>query len=125
MDALKTERLGQIHVSDIIKPCMRNVIYNKTEPKTGASTEDVKSLYFGQCVHSNSQLATEENHEKFLAYDYVRDVSLTREDLGDNLTNKEGNKKSVQAIFLDTHIQLIPRPIKFQCPLTGPIAEYI
>ena len=26
LDALKTERLGQIHVSDIIKPCMRNVI---------------------------------------------------------------------------------------------------
>ena len=23
MEALKTERLGQIHVSDIIKPCMR------------------------------------------------------------------------------------------------------
>ena len=29
MQALKTERLGQIHVSDIIKPCMRNVIYRK------------------------------------------------------------------------------------------------
>ena len=53
MDALKTERLGQIHVSDVIKPCMRNVIYRKTLPETGATTEDVKSLYFGQIVHSN------------------------------------------------------------------------
>ena len=25
-EAMKTERLGKIHVSDIIKPCMRNVI---------------------------------------------------------------------------------------------------
>ncbi len=96
MDALKTERLGQIHVSDIIKPCMRNVIYNKTEPKTGASTEDVKSLYFGQCVHSNSQLATEENHEKFLAYDYVRDVSLTREEA---LKIKEDDPRQLDIIY--------------------------
>ena len=80
MDALRTERLGQIHVSDVIKPCMRNVIYRKTEPETGASTEDVKSLYFGQCVHNNSQIAKEENHEKFLAYDYVRDESLSYEE---------------------------------------------
>jgi hypothetical protein len=80
LDALKTERLGQIHVSDIIKPCMRNVIYKKTEPSTGASTEDIKSLYFGQIVHSNSMMAEPEHHEKFLAYDYVRDEPLTREE---------------------------------------------
>ena len=28
-DAMNTERLGKIHVSDLIKPCMRNVIYKK------------------------------------------------------------------------------------------------
>ena len=77
MEALKTERLGQIHVSDIIKPCMRNVIYKKVLPDQSASTEDMKSLYFGQIVHSNSQIATDEHHEMFLAYDYVRDESLT------------------------------------------------
>ena len=44
MEAMKTERLGVIHVSDIIKPCMRNVIYNKTMSHT-MSTEDMKSLY--------------------------------------------------------------------------------
>ena len=80
MEAMHTERLGVIHVSDIIKPCMRNVIYRKTTPDTGMSTENTKSLYFGQVVHSNSQLATDEHHEKFLAYDYVKDEPLTREE---------------------------------------------
>jgi CRISPR/Cas system-associated exonuclease Cas4 (RecB family) len=80
MEALKTERLGQIHVSDIIKPCMRNVIYKKVLPEQSASTEDVKSLYFGQIVHAHSQIAKEENHEKFLAYDYVTDSPLTYEE---------------------------------------------
>ncbi len=80
LEAMKTERLGQIHVSDIIKPCMRNVIYKKVLPEQRASTEDMKSLYFGQIVHSNSQIATDEHHEKFLAYDYVRDEPLTYEE---------------------------------------------
>lgn len=80
-EAIRTERLGQIHVSDIIKPCMRNVIYKKVLPESGATTEDVKSLYFGQCMHSNSQIAKEEKyHEMFLAYDYVRDEALTYEE---------------------------------------------
>ena len=80
LDAMKTERLGHIHVSDIIKPCMRNVIYKKVLPEQRASTEDMKSLYFGQIVHSNSQIAIDEHHEKFLAYDYVRDEPLTYEE---------------------------------------------
>ena len=80
LEAMKTERLGQIHVSDIIKPCMRNVIYKKVLPEQRASTEDMKSLYFGQIVHSNSQIAIDEHHEKFLAYDYVRDEPLTYEE---------------------------------------------
>ena len=81
VEGLGTERLGQIHVSDIIKPCMRNVIYKKTEPRgMGVSTEDIKSLYFGQCVHNNSQIADEEHHEMFLAYDYVKDEALTHEE---------------------------------------------
>ena len=71
MEAMETERLGTIHVSDVIKPCMRNVIYKKILPDTGMDTENTKSLYFGQAVHSKSQLATDENHEKFLAWDWV------------------------------------------------------
>lgn len=79
MEALKTERLGVIHVSDVIKPCMRNVVYNKITPHT-MSTEDMKSLYFGQVVHSNSMIAEPQHHEKFLAYNYVKDEPLTREE---------------------------------------------
>ena len=81
MEAMHTERLGVIHVSDIIKPCMRNVIYKKTIPDSGMSTESSKSLYFGQVVHSNSQVAKDDKyHEMFFAYDYVRDEALTREE---------------------------------------------
>jgi len=80
IEAMKTERLGVIHVSDIIKPCMRNVIYKKILPDNGMSTEDFKSLYIGQAVHSNSMIAKPEHHEIFLAYDYVRDKPLTKEE---------------------------------------------
>ena len=80
VEAMQMERLGQIHVSDIIKPCMRNVIYRKINTETGISTEDMKSLYFGQAVHSNSQLADKDHHEMFLAYDYKRDEALTEEE---------------------------------------------
>ena len=54
VNAMQTERLGKIHVSDVIKPCMRYVVYNKTMPQTGMSTEDMKSLYFGQIVDSKT-----------------------------------------------------------------------
>ena len=56
MEAMKTERLGVIHVSDVIKPCMRNVVYNKITPHT-MSTEDMKSLYFDSnlCVFRPSK----------------------------------------------------------------------
>ena len=75
--AMETERLGKIHVSDVIKPCMRNVIYRKTLPHTGMSTEDMRSLYLGQVIHNSSQVADEENHEMFLGYDFVRDEVIT------------------------------------------------
>ena len=78
-EAMETERLGKIHVSDIIKPCMRNVIYKKFIPDTGMSTENMKSLYFGQIVHSHTDIAEEKYHEMFLAYDWVKDEPLTYE----------------------------------------------
>ena len=81
MDALKTERLGKIHVSDIISPCMRKVTYKNITPNQSMSTEDMKSLYFGQVVHSNSQIAVNDNyHEMFFAYNYVTDTSYTKEE---------------------------------------------
>ena len=77
-DGMNTERLGKIHVSDLIKPCMRNVIYKKLLPDTGMDTEDMRSLYIGQAVHNLSMVATDDKyHEMFLAYDYTRDEALT------------------------------------------------
>ena len=61
VEAMKTERLGVIHISDVIKPCMRYVIYNKTMPPTGMSTEDMKSLFFGQLVHSKTILGKKDH----------------------------------------------------------------
>ena len=78
-EAMKTERLGTIHVSDVIKPCMRYVTYKKISEDNGMSTEDMKSLYFGQLVHAHSQLAETEHHEKFLGYDYVEDKPVDLE----------------------------------------------
>lgn len=80
VQALKTERLGVIHVSDLIRPCMRNVIYKKLNPDVSMTTEDVRPLYFGQIVHAHSQLALPQNHEVFLAYDFIHNTLITKED---------------------------------------------
>ena len=34
IEGMHTERLGKIHVSDLIKPCMRYVAYSKFLPRT-------------------------------------------------------------------------------------------
>lgn len=78
--SMETERLGIIHVSDLLKECPRLVIYNKLEPIVGGTTEDIRSLYFGQLVHSNSNMSNCNMHEVFLAYDFVNDKKLTYEE---------------------------------------------
>lgn len=81
--AMETERLGIIHVSDLIKPCMRYVAYSKITPHEyrSMSTEDLKSLYFGQILHNNSQLAENPNyHEMFVGWNYIKDVPISYED---------------------------------------------
>ena len=80
VNAMQTERLGKIHVSDVIKPCMRYVVYNKTMPQTGMSTEDMKSLYFGQIVHSKTLLGKKDHNEMFLGYNWVRDEPISLEE---------------------------------------------
>jgi len=80
LNAMKTERLGVIHVSDLIKPCLRNVMYGKLTPNTGTDTEDIKSLYIGQAIHNASMVADEEHHEMFLGYNYVRDEPISYKD---------------------------------------------
>lgn len=83
MEAMGTERLGVIHVSDLIKPCMRNVMYGKfvpTEYKT-MTTEDMKSMFFGQAVHKVTNLSTNrDDNELFLGYNYETDTPVTYEE---------------------------------------------
>lgn len=74
--AMQTERLGIIHVSDLVKPCNRNIWYDKTTPdiyKT-LSTEEMRSLFLGQILHAKTQLSAD--NEIFFAYDYVEDKSI-------------------------------------------------
>jgi len=76
---METERLGVIHVSDLIKPCMRYVAYGKSIPRM-SSTEDIKSLFIGQAIHNLTILNDEEHNEMFLGYDYVRDEAISLEE---------------------------------------------
>jgi len=83
MEAMKTERLGVIHVSDLIKPCMRYTMYGKFTPHEfkQMTTEDMKSLFIGQAIHKVTNLSTNpEDNELFLAYDYEKDEALTYEE---------------------------------------------
>ena len=83
MEAMKTERLGVIHVSDLIKPCMRYTMYGKFTPHEHKqmTTEDMKSMFYGQAVHKVTNLSTNpDDNELFLAYDYEKDVPLTYEE---------------------------------------------
>ena len=78
--AMGTERLGIIHVSDLIKPCMRNVMYGKFIPQEfkTMTTEDMKSMFYGQAVHKVTNLSTKpEDNELFLAYDYEKDEPIS------------------------------------------------
>ena len=79
IEGMATERLGHIHVSDLIKPCMRYVAYSKFTPKM-SDTEDVKSLFIGQAIHNLTVLNDEDHNEMFLGYDYVRDEPITLEE---------------------------------------------
>ncbi len=76
---METERLGVIHVSDLIKPCMRYVAYGKHLPRV-SNTEDIKSLFIGQAIHNLTVLNSEEYNEMFLGYNYVRDEPVTAEE---------------------------------------------
>jgi len=77
----KGDRTPGIHVSDLIKDCMRYTIYGKVLPPINKSTEDMKSMYFGQAVHSNSNMASKpEYHEMELIYNWVKDTMATAVD---------------------------------------------
>ena len=96
MDMLETERLGIIHVTDLVSPCMRNAVYKKILPSTGASTEDIKSLLYGQAIHKTTVLGKKEHNELFLAYNWVRDEPVTYEEAK---KIPEGDPKHLDIIY--------------------------
>jgi len=63
MDVLHSDRLPCIHVSDLLKPCSRYVVYGKIFPAEFSSmnTEDMKSLIYGQMIHKEIKLDKENN----------------------------------------------------------------
>jgi len=78
---IESERLGVIHVSDLIKECMRYSVYNKIKPMGSSDTQNIRPLYLGQSIHNNSMMASKpEWHEMFLAYNYISDTSLSYEE---------------------------------------------
>lgn len=81
VEIMHTERLGVIHVSDLLKDCTRYVSYNKFEHIDSMDTESLKTLSFGNMVHKATNLSTDKTHnELFFAYDFVKDVPLTMEE---------------------------------------------
>jgi len=76
---LKTDRLPCIHVSDLLKECQRYVVYNKITPEEFVTnnTEDLKSLIFGQMLHSAIKLDPA-NNEVSLLYDWVKDRPISK-----------------------------------------------
>ena len=83
MVAMGTERLGVIHVSDLIKPCMRNVMYGKFVPHEfkQMTTEDMKAMFYGQAVHKVTNLSTNpDDNEMFFGYNYEEDKAVTYEE---------------------------------------------
>lgn len=83
LKGMETERLGQVHVSDVIKPCMRYVYYSKTSPRKSLSTEDMRPLFFGQAVHTITQVAKPEWHEITLAYNIATDKAVNLDKMKD------------------------------------------
>jgi len=96
---MSTERLGIIHVSDLIKPCMRNVMYAKFVPQQyrQMTTEDMKSMFYGQAIHQVTNLSTDPlDNELFLAYDYVKDKPV---DYMDAVKLKPDSPKHLDIIY--------------------------
>ena len=80
MKAMETERLGVIHVSDLIKPCLRNVMYSKFNSHP-TSANDIRSLFYGQVIHQATIFNDDDKYnEMFLGYDYVRDEPVSLEE---------------------------------------------
>lgn len=77
LEAMKTDRKGQIHVSDVISPCMRKVWYSKMDKDKKMDTETIRPLYIGQAIHNASMISNDPKyHEIELAYNYITDEAV-------------------------------------------------
>jgi len=83
-DVLNTDRINCIHVSDLISPCNRKVVYSKIWPEEWMSTnsESIKSLFFGQLLHKAIKL--DKRNEVQIVWDWVKDTTnVEMEDIKD------------------------------------------
>jgi hypothetical protein len=121
--AMETERLGEIHVSDVIKPCMRYVTYSKTTQREGMSTEDMKSLFFGQLVHSKTILGKNDHNEMFLGYNWVRDEPISYEEA---VKIPEGDPRHLDIIYgsIDDLLQVGDKWVICDKKTTGSIGYF-
>jgi len=103
MEALHTDRIDCIHVSDLLKDCSRYVAYEKNEP-TSMSTEDMKSIIFGQMLHKQIILDKDYNEVPFL-WNYVNEETFNRDTWKDNKLSIK-NKWDFIAGSADDIIQL-------------------
>jgi len=75
-EALRTERLGLIHVSDLIKPCLRYSYYHKEYPPM-LDTKALKSMFYGQAVHKVTNMSTDPKMNEFLMmYNFIGEVNV-------------------------------------------------
>lgn len=80
-NVLNTNRIDCIHVSDLIKECMRLPVLNKVKPIVGLTTEASQKFYLGQLVHNQSDMSNVvvsgmKGNEIPLLYNWVTDESV-------------------------------------------------
>jgi len=69
-------RMPCIHVSDLIKECLRMPVLNKLKPITSLNTKNSQRFYLGNLVHANSNMSNCHMHEVPLLYDWVTDEAV-------------------------------------------------
>lgn len=75
-EVLETHRIDCIHVSDLIKECMRLPYLNKIKPIIGMSSNNAKQLYMGQLVHNQSNMSNVKYDDTGLILNTMNEVPL-------------------------------------------------
>lgn len=69
-------RMPCIHVSDLIKECLRMPVLNKIRPIPSFSTKNAQRFYLGNLVHANSNMSNCHMHELDLLYCWTTDEAV-------------------------------------------------